>query len=447
MNKLILFSALGISIIIVLGVGIFNLQTMDISQNPHFEFTSDYVAVPLDRENPIKVGIIHSLSGTMAVSEKSVVDSTLMAIDEINAKGGILGREIIPIVKDGSSDWDVFAYEAENLIVNEDVDVVFGGWTSASRKTMKPIFEEHEHLLFYPVQYEGLEKSPNIIYTGASPNQQVLPAVEWAFVNLGTKFFLVGSDYVFPRSANEIIKSKIHELGGTVVGEEYKLLGDQYFDDVVEKISESKPDVILNTINGDSNVAFFKELRQQGIESDEIPTISFSIAENEIHNLGVEYLQGDYASWNYFQSLSNEKNREFVDNFKKKYGSERVVDDPMVSGYVGVYLYAKAVESVGTTETTQVCDALRGLTINSPKGAIGIDPETQHLSKVVRIGKILPDGQFKIVSSSEKPIHPEPFPDYKTEDQWNSFLEDLYFGWDENWANPVLISQGDKNEI
>ena len=447
MNKLLLFSVIGILIIIVFGVGIFNLQTMDINKNYHFEFASDYVAVPLDRENPIKVGIIHSLSGTMAVSEKSVVDSTLMAIDEINAKGGILGREIIPIVKDGRSDWDIFAYEAENLIVNEDVDVVFGGWTSASRKTMKPIFEEHEHLLFYPVQYEGLEKSPNIIYTGASPNQQVLPAVDWAFVNLGTKFFLVGSDYVFPRSANEIIKSKIYELGGTVVGEEYKLLGDQYFDDVVEKISKSKPDVILNTINGDSNVAFFKELRQQGIESDEIPTISFSIAENDIHNLGVEYLQGDYASWNYFQSLSNEKNREFVDNFKKKYGSERVVDDPMVAGYVGVHLYAKAVESAGTTETHPVSDALRGLTINSPKGAIGIDPETQHLSKVVRIGQILPDGQFKIVSSSEKPIHPEPFPHYKTEEQWNSFLEDLYFGWDENWANSILISQGDKNEI
>ncbi|NNM03334.1 MAG: transporter substrate-binding protein, partial [Nitrosopumilus sp.] len=284
--------------------------------------------------------------------------------------------------------------------------------------------------------------SPNIIYTGASPNQQVLPAVEWAYENLGTNFFLVGSDYVFPRSANEIIKFKIQELGGTVAGEEYALLGDTNFEGIVDKISESKPDVILNTINGDSNIAFFKELRNKGITSQQIPTISFSIAEDEIRNFGAEYLTGDYASWNYFQSLSSEKNKIFVENFKKKYGSDRVVDDPMEAGYLGVYLYAKAVESVGTDDVSAVRSALQGMTFNAPEGAVGIDPENQHLSKVVRIGEIRSDGQFKIVSSSEKPIKPEPFPKYKSEKQWNDFLNELYIGWNGNWANPTLVSQG-----
>lgn len=443
MNKILFLCVLGIITVIIVGLVIYNLQTSYTPEKQNVdEFIFESTSIPLDRNNPIKIGILHSLSGTMAISEQSVVDATLMAVDEINAKGGILGREIVPIVKDGRSDWDVFAHEAEVLIDIEEVDVVFGGWTSASRKTMKPIFEEYDHLLFYPVQYEGLEKSLNIIYTGAVPNQQVLPAVEWAYSNLGTNFFLIGSDYVFPKSANKIIKYKISELGGTVVGEEYKILGDRYFDDVVEKISETKPDVILNTINGDSNIAFFKALRQQGIESNEIPTISFSVAEDEISNFGVEYMQGDYASWNYFQSLENERNHEFVNNFKKKYGMFRVVDDPMEAGYIGVYLYAKAVESVGTADVSKVRDALRGITFNAPEGAVGIDPETQHLSKVVRIGQILPDGQFKIISSSETPIKSEPFPKYQTEEQWNSFLESLYVGWNRNWSNPEPLTQG-----
>jgi urea transport system substrate-binding protein len=263
----------------------------------------DKPVLHLDEKNPIKIGIIHSLSGTMAISETPVVDSTLLAIDEINEKGGILGRKVIPIIRDGRSDWNTYASEAQQLIIEEKVDVIFGGWTSASRKTMKPIFEKYDHLLFYPVQYEGLEQSPNIVYTGAAPNQQVLPAVDWASQNIGTKFFLIGSDYVFPRSANEIIKSKIDEVGGQIVGEEYKLLGEDQFEDVVKKIVETNPDVILNTINGDSNVGFFKELRKQGITPSVIPTISFSIAEDEIKYLGADTMTCDYDVWNYFKSI------------------------------------------------------------------------------------------------------------------------------------------------
>ena len=392
--------------------------------------------IQLDEDNPIKVGIIHSLSGTMAISETSVVDATLLAIEEINQKGGVLGRKIVPIVEDGRSDWPTFANKAEKLIVEDEVTVVFGGWTSASRKTMKPVFEEYNHLLFYPVQYEGLEQSPNIVYTGATPNQQALPAIDWAFENIGTQFFLVGSDYVYPRSANAIMRERINELGGEVLGDEYRLLGDKDFADIADKIVETKPSVILNTINGDSNIHFFKEIRKRGITPQDIPTISFSIAEDELRHLGTKEFAGDYAAWNYFQSVDLPSNSIFVENFKKKYGSHRVTDDPMEAGYIGVYLFAKAVEKVGTDDLNDIREALLGMTFSAPSGAVGIDPETQHLFKISRIGKILENGQFELVSSSEKPIRPEPYPEYKSVEEWNAFLEDLYNGWNESWANP-----------
>ena len=433
-----------VSILVVFGLVLGEIQNNlpdPQNQKKTREFSIDS-GFSLDDKNPIKVGILHSLSGTMAISETPVVDATLLAIDEINYKGGILGKKVMPVIVDGRSDWPTFALEAEKLIVEEEVSVVFGGWTSASRKTMKPVFEEHNHLLFYPVQYEGLEQSPNIIYTGAAPNQQVLPAIDWASENLGKKFFLVGSDYVFPRSANEIMKEKIREGGGEILGEEYRLLGDDNFVEIVNKIEQTNPDVILNTINGDSNVAFFDELRSRGITPEKIPTISFSIAEDEIRHLGSENMKGDYASWNYFQSLQTNENKEFVEKFKKKFGDHRVTDDPMEAGYIGVFLYAKAVEAAGTTDPSKVIEKLRGLTISAPEGIVGIDPENQHLTKPVRIGKILENGQFEIVSSSEESIRPIPYPDYKTQEQWNEFLEDLYGGWNGNWANPGNSKNG-----
>ena len=436
MKKSLILTAISISIILVTGVLALNTLSNFDKNSYQYQYTAPEVKNIFDKNNPIKIGILHSLTGTMASSESKVVDATLFAIDEINANGGILGRELVPIVKDGRSDWPVFAEEANYLINEEEVDVIFGGWTSASRKTMKPVIEENNHLLFYPVQYEGLESSKNIVYTGAAPNQQVLPAVDWAYENLGTKFFLVGSDYVFPRSANEIIKEKIENLGGSVVGEEYRLLGDKNFEQVVDKIVKSKPDVILNTINGDSNVSFFNELRSRGITSEIIPTISFSIAESEVQHIGIKTVEGDYASWNYFQSLDSNFNKKFVSSFQSKYGTFHVVDDPMEAGYSGVHIYAKAVQSAGTTNVDEVREHLKGITFNAPGGAIGIDPVTQHASKIVRIGQISSDGQFEIISSSEKPVNPKPFPDYKTKDQWALFLDNMYEEWNGNWANP-----------
>ncbi len=398
-------------------------------------FIDEDSKIQLDEKNPIKVGVLHSLSGTMAISETSVVDATLLAIEEVNERGGVLGRKIQPIVVDGRSDWPTFAKEAERLITEENVSAIFGGWTSASRKTMLPVFEKYDHLLFYPVQYEGLEQSPNIVYTGAAPNQQAIPAIDWAFKNLSTKFFLVGSDYVFPRSANEIVKERISELGGEVVGEEYRLLGASDFNNVIDKIVETHPDVIINTINGDSNVWFFKQLREKGIYSADIPTISLSIAEDEIQTMGIESMAGDYAVWNYFQSVDTSTNYDFITAFKKKYGEHRVTDDPMEAGYIGVYLFAMAVEAAGTDDVKAIREAVKGLVLNAPEGVVGVDPQTQHLFKVVRIGKILPTGQFQIIASSEVPIEPVPYPAYRSKQEWNTFLDDLYASWGGNWSN------------
>jgi len=395
----------------------------------------------LDKERsmsgpPIKVGILHSFSGTMAISESSVADATLLAIEEINERGGILGRKVEAIVVDGRSDWPTFAEQAERLITEEEVSVVFGCWTSASRRTVRPIFEKHNNLLFYPVQYEGLEESQNIIYTGAAPNQQIIPAVKWCFDNLGTKFFLVASDYVFPRSANAIIKDQLTALGGELAGEEYVLLGSSEVEEVIQNIIDTQPDVILNTINGDSNVSFFRGLRKAGVTPDKIPTMSFSIAEDELRTLGVEDMIGDYACWNYFQSIDTKANNDFVRRFKEKYGSYRVTDDPMEAGYIGVHLWAQAVNEAGTDDPSQVREALRDQTFDAPQGLVSVDPQNGHLWKTVRVARIREDGQFDIVWDSKKPVQPVPYPPTRSKSEWNEFLQILYEGWGQTWANP-----------
>ncbi len=396
---------------------------------------------------PIKVGVLHSLSGTMEISEVSVKDATLLAIEEINASGGINGRKIAPIVVDGESNWPKFTAEAERLITEEKVCVIFGCWTSASRKAVKPVFEKHDHLLFYPVQYEGLEQSPNIVYTGASPNQQLIPAVKWCFDELkAERFFLVGSDYVFPQTANAILRAQIEALRGTVVDEQYILLGSNdvkaTVDKIVDKIVETQPDIILNTINGDTNIHFFEALRQAGITPDKIPSMSFSIAEDELRTMAPETMAGDYATWNYFQSIEGERNASFVRRFKQKHGDDRVTDDPMEAGYFGVYLWAQAVRDAGTDDVSEVRKHLANQTYLAPEGIVSIDPDNNHTWKIVRVGQIREDGQFEIRWDSEKPIRPVPYPRYRTKEEWNQFLDDLYQGWGQKWANPGEQNDG-----
>lgn len=387
------------------------------------------------QDETIKVGVLHSLSGTMVISETDVKNATLMAIEEINAQGGLLGKQIEPIVVDGKSDWGVFARLSDSLISQAKVNVVFGCWTSASRRTVKPIFEKYNHLLFYPVQYEGVEQSPNIVYTGASPNQQIIPAVKWCFDNHGKKFFLVGSDYVFPHTANEIIKEQVKALQGEVVGEEYIKLGSKDVKKAIEKIKEAKPEVILNTINGDTNIEFFRELRKAGITPQIIPTMSFSIAEAELQSMDVKEMVGDFTTWNYFQSIKSADNQAFIKRFQDRYGKDKVTDDPIEAGYFGVYLWAEAVKQADDYKVNAVKENLAEQSFNAPEGLVYIDGTTQHTWKPVRIGKIRQDGQFDIVWDSDRPVRPLPYPKYHTKVEWDIFLNKLYTGWKNNWAN------------
>jgi urea transport system substrate-binding protein len=356
----------------------------------------------------VKVGILHSLSGTMSISEVAVKDAEMMAIDEINAKGGVLGKTVKPVIEDGASDWPTFAQKAEKLLTVDKVATVFGGWTSASRKAMKPVFEGNKGLLWYPVQYEGLEASPYIFYTGATTNQQILPALDYMKEQGLTKVYLVGSDYVFPRTANKEIKAYAAANGLTILGEDYLPLGDTGVAPIVSKVLAAKPQIVFNTLNGDSNVAFFKELKAKGNTPDKIQTISVSVAEEEVSGIGVDNIGGHLVAWNYYQLTQNPANTAFVKAFKAKYGEKRVTDDPIEAGYNAVYLWKAAVEKAGSFDVEKVKAASDGITMDAPEGKVTIDGKTQHVYKTARIGKIRADGLIDEVWASPAPIAPDP---------------------------------------
>lgn len=379
----------------------------------------------------IKVGVLHSLSGTMAISEKSVVDANQLAIEEINKAGGVLGKQIESVIEDGASDWPTFNEKAKKLIDQDKVAVVFGCWTSASRKAVLPTFESRNHMLWYPVQYEGQECSKNIFYTGAAPNQQIEPSVEWLMKKYpGQAFFLVGSDYVFPRTANTIIKAQLAAKGGKTVGEDYIPLGNTEVTPIISKIKAALPNggVIYNTLNGDSNVAFFKQLQGAGMGPEKYPTMSVSIAEEEVKAIGVEYLKKQFAAWNYFQTVDNPVNKKFVEAFRAKYGADRVVNDPMESAYIAVYLWKQAVEKAGTADDLEkVRTSAYGQVFDAPQGP-GVTMQTNHhISKYVRIGEVRDDGLFNIAYSTDKPVIPVP---------WNQFVPETK-GFSCDWSDPA----------
>ena len=376
----------------------------------------------------IKVGILHSLGGTMAISETTVVEAEKLAIEEINAAGGVLGKQIEAIIEDGASDWPTFAEKANKLIDQDKVVTVFGCWTSASRKSVLPVFESKNHMLWYPVQYEGQECSKNIFYTGAAPNQQIEPAVNWLLENKGKEFFLVGSDYVFPRTANTIIKEQLKAKGGATIGEDYLPLGNTEVTPIITKIKQALPNggVIFNSLNGDSNVAFFKQLKGAGITPEKYPVMSVSIAEEEVRQIGKEFLIGHYAAWNYFQTVDTEANKKWVESFRAKYGAERVTNDPMEAAYIMVYLWKQAVEKAGTADDLEaVRMAAIGQTFDAPEGLVKMNAN-HHISKTVRIGQVRDDGLFDIVWSTKKPIDPIP---------WNQFVPATK-GFACDWSDP-----------
>lgn len=356
----------------------------------------------------IKLGFLNSTSGAMAISEQTVRDSLVMAMDEINADGGIMGKQIEPVVEDGASDPAIFAEKIDKLLTGDCVAAVFGGWTSASRKAMLPVVEANNGLLFYPVQYEGLEASENIYYTGATTNQQIIPAMDFLASEGVETLFLAGSDYVFPRTANKIIKQYAAELGIEIVGEEYVPLDDDDWTTQVAKIVDAKPDFVFNTINGSSNVGFIKAYYEQGLGPDTSPIISVSIAEEEAPAMG-EDVTGQYAAWNYFQSVESPANETFIDAFQAEYGADRPTSDPMEAAYTSLYLYKNLVETAESFEVDAINESADGVSFDAPEGTVTIDGENHHIAKTGLIGQINSDNQFDIVWSSEGPIEPDPF--------------------------------------
>lgn len=388
-------------------------------------------------DDPIRVGILHSRTGPMAISEQSMVDAELLAIEEINARGGLLGRQLEAVIADGASDWPTFAREAERLITQEKVDIIFGCWTSASRKTVLPVIERNAHLLVYPMAYEGLEQSSNVIYTGAAPNQQVIPALKWSIDNLGPRVFLVGSDYVWPHSINSIMSDVLPALGATLVGEQYVFFGSANVEKAVAAIMQAQPDVIISSVVGESNIAFYKALREAGLTPDKVPVVSFSIAEEELRTLSRTDLAGQYLAWNYFQSMARPENTAFIEAFRRRFGADRVTSDVIETSYFSVHLWANAVAEAGDTDVNVVREAMLGQSFNAPEGIVSVDPSTRHTWRSFSMGKIREDGQIDVVWTAAKPIRPVPYPTSRSRRAWESYLADLKAGWGGAWANPV----------
>ena len=375
----------------------------------------------------VKIGVLHSLTGTMAISETSLRDVVLMAVAEINAAGGVLGKKIEPVVVDPASDWDLFAKKAEELLVKEKVAAIFGCWTSVSRKKVLPVVEKEKGLLFYPVQYEGQEQSPNIIYTGATPNQQLIPAAEFMMSKDGgekKKFYLIGTDYVFPRTANKILKGFLLSKGipRESIVEEYYPFSHKDYAATVEKIAKFSADgdaCVLSTINGDSNVPFYAECAKQGLKAEQVPIMAFSVAEDELRNMETRYLVGHLAAWNYYQSIDMPANQTFVKNFKQYCGKNslpgadsRVTDDPIEAAYSGVYVWKAACEKAGSFDVDKVVAAIGDLEFESPSGKKKMHRDNHHTFKPVYIGEIRADGQFDIVWKTSGLVEPEPYSKY-----------------------------------
>ncbi|SBS76364.1 Urea ABC transporter, urea binding protein [uncultured Mycobacterium sp.] len=357
----------------------------------------------------IKVGSLNSLSGTMAISEVTVRDAIKLAVDEINGKGGVLGKQIQVVGEDGASDPAVFAQKAEKLIKDDCVAAVFGGWTSSSRKAMLPVFESNNSLLYYPVQYEGLESSKNIFYTGATTNQQIVPALDFLKEKGLKTLYLVGSDYVFPQTANRIIKAYAAANGIEIKGEDYTPLGSTDFSTIVNKVRAAGADAVFNTLNGDSNVAFFKEYTNAGLTAQKMPVVSVSIAEEEVQGIGAQNIVDQLTAWNYYQTVDNPANKAFVAAYKAKYGQNKPTSDPMEAAYVSVYLWKNTVEKAKAFDTKAIQDNAGGVTFDAPEGLVTIDGENHHITKTARIGEIHPDGLIYTIWESPGPITPDPY--------------------------------------
>ncbi len=377
----------------------------------------------------IKVGILHSLSGTMAISETALKETALMTIAEINKSGGVMGKKLEAVVVDPASNWPLFAEKSRQLLSKDKVDVVFGCWTSVSRKSVLPVFKELNGLLFYPVQYEGEELEKNVFYTGAAPNQQAIPAVEYLMSKDGgsaKRFVLLGTDYVYPRTTNKILRAFLHSKGvkDADIMEEYTPFGHSDYQTIIAKIkkfaSEGKKTAVVSTINGDSNVPFYKELGNAGLKATDVPVVAFSVGEEELRGVDAKPLVGHLAAWNYFESVKNPTNAKFIKMYKDWAKKQKlpnadtvVTNDPMEATYIGIHMWKQAVEKAKSTDTDKVIAAMAGQTFKAPSGFVAtMDQKNHHLHKPVLIGEIRPDGQFNVVWKTKGPVKAQPWSPY-----------------------------------
>ncbi|WP_028301603.1 urea ABC transporter substrate-binding protein [Oceanospirillum beijerinckii] len=383
----------------------------------------------------IKVGVLHSLSGTMAISETTLKDTVLMMVEEQNKKGGLLGKKLEAVVVDPASNWPLFAEKARELLTKDKVDVIFGGWTSVSRKSVLPVIEELNGLMFYPVQYEGEESSKNVFYTGAAPNQQAIPAVDYLMNELGVeRWVLAGTDYVYPRTTNKILEAYLKAKGvaDSDIMINYTPFGHSDWQSIVSDVkkfgSKGKKTAVVSTINGDANVPFYKELGNQGISSEDIPVVAFSVGEEELSGIDTKPLVGHLAAWNYFQSVDSEANEKFITNWKTFIGNpKRVTNDPMEATYIGFNMWTQAVKKAGTTDVDAVEQAMIGQKSPNLTGGVAVMNKNHHLSKPVLIGEIQDDGQFEVVWETEGVV---------PGDAWSDFLpgsKDLI----SDWTSPI----------
>ena len=387
------------------------------------------LAVSAQAADTIKVGILHSLSGTMAISETSLKNTALMAIEEINAKGGVLGKKLEPVVVDPASNWPLFAEKARQLLSKDKVAVTFGCWTSVSRKSVLPVYKEMNGLLFYPVQYEGEELEKNVFYTGAAPNQQAIPAVEYLMSKEGgsaKRFVLLGTDYVYPRTTNKILRAFLKSKGvaDADIMEDYTPFGHSDYQTIIAKIkkfaAEGKKTAVVSTINGDSNVPFYKELGNAGLKATDVPVVAFSVGEEELRGIDTKPLVGHLAAWNYFMSVKNPENAAFVKKYTDWAKANKVpnvdtvvTNDPMEATYVGIYMWKQAVEKAKTTDVDAVIKAMAGQTFKAPSGfVLKMDEKNHHLHKPVMIGEVQAKGQFDVVWKTKAPIKAQPWSPY-----------------------------------
>lgn len=430
-----------------IGLLLIPLQMCSIGCEPLGEARDKLTKKDGERE-VIKLGVLHSQTGTMGMNEMSLRHCEVLAIEEVNQSGEFPSVDFVPVVKDGRSRSDIFRRRTRELVDEEKVDVIFGCWTSLHRKAVIDELENptdlfrdddapqrpesnHKPLLFYPLQYEGFEANRNVFYFGSTPNQQILPALDWFLSEEGgqrKKIFLIGSDYLYPRTANYIVKKYLERLSVQVLGEFYLPLGHSDFGDAIKQIEQAGPDLILSTINGESNFHFYQQLYTKGVNADRVPVLATSVGEDELRRIPPEYVRGHFAAWSYFQSLDTPESQAFVRRFKKGFGLDRVVDDPMEAAYTQVMVWMEAYKRAKSSDPVKIREVLeKGLEFDAPSGKVKVDPKTHHLYKNFRLGRIGLDRQFQIVYESKDLIAPDPFPAF------------AFPGWECDWTRGGLV--------